>query len=170
MPGCEGRHTEGYENVNMDPRWESFEAFLADVGERPSAKYSLDRYPNGSGNYEFGNVRWATSRQQAQNRCNNVWLEHDGKRMVAADWARELGMHEGTISTRIRRGMTVAEALSKSFFRRRGESVTGHKLTEDDVRAIRLAVGRQADIAARFGVNRCVVSEIRSRKLWAHVE
>ena len=43
-------------------------AFLTDVGLRPSPEYSVDRYPNNNGNYEPGNVRWATDLEQNRNR------------------------------------------------------------------------------------------------------
>jgi hypothetical protein len=46
----------------------SFEQFLAAVGRRPSTEYSLDRFPNNNGNYEPGNVRWATQSEQVANR------------------------------------------------------------------------------------------------------
>lgn len=48
-------------------RWNSFENFLADMGERPSLKHSIDRYPNNDGNYEPSNCRWATQKEQCQN-------------------------------------------------------------------------------------------------------
>jgi hypothetical protein len=48
-------------------RWDDFENFLADMGERPDGK-TLDRYPDGDGNYEPGNCRWATHKEQAANR------------------------------------------------------------------------------------------------------
>jgi len=57
--------------------FETFEEFLSEVGVKPEPKnqYSLDRYPNNDGNYEKGNVRWATKSQQVRNqRCDNCQL------------------------------------------------------------------------------------------------
>lgn len=52
--------------VKVCERWSSFENFLADMGEAPKG-LSLDRYPDNNGNYEPGNCRWATAREQTLN-------------------------------------------------------------------------------------------------------
>jgi hypothetical protein len=44
------------------------------------------------------------------------------------------------------------------------------KLTETDVRAIRIAAGTQNEIAARFGVTRGLIAQIRLGKIWKHVK
>lgn len=59
----------GGRGIGVCNEWrESYVAFLAYVGRRPSPRHSLDRYPNVNGNYEPGNVRWATRIEQARNK------------------------------------------------------------------------------------------------------
>lgn len=59
----------GGRGVKICERWTiSFAHFIEDVGERPSLKHTLDRFPNKKGNYEPGNVRWATVKQQNENK------------------------------------------------------------------------------------------------------
>jgi hypothetical protein len=63
----------GGRGIHVDPAWENdFEAFYDHVGPKPSDEHSLDRFPNMNGNYEPGNVRWATKREQNLNRRPTV--------------------------------------------------------------------------------------------------
>lgn len=71
---CLNQNRDQYEDyggrgIEVCARWlHSFENFLADIGRRPSPKHTLDRYPDNDGNYEPGNVRWATRSEQSRNR------------------------------------------------------------------------------------------------------
>lgn len=102
----------GGRGVTVCSRWrESFEAFLADMGARPDGM-TLDRFPDKGGNYEPGNVRWATPSEQGSNKRNNNILEYDGQSLTISEWARKIGITHQAIRQRLRRGLSVAEALS----------------------------------------------------------
>jgi hypothetical protein len=58
-------------------RFNSFEEFLTEIGKRPSSLHSIDRIDN-DGHYEKGNVRWATTKEQAANRRTEERAVLDG--------------------------------------------------------------------------------------------
>lgn len=98
-----------YEHVAIDPRWDSFDAFLADMGPMPADKPTIDRIDNAKG-YEPGNCRWASTTEQNRNKTSNVNLTYRGRTMTVAEWAREIGMSHSGLNDRLDK-MTVEEAL-----------------------------------------------------------
>jgi hypothetical protein len=116
---CNNASSYGFEHYggrggSVCKEWaESFETFLRDMGRRPSELHSLDRIdPNG--NYSKENCRWATHRQQANNKRTNRWITIDGVSRTLADWSRESGLSESCIRGRARRGITGTALITKS--------------------------------------------------------
>jgi hypothetical protein len=102
----------GGRGIQVCERWNRFENFYADVGQRPSPKHSIDRFPDNDGNYEPGNVRWATGIEQASNTRATVLWELNGESLTAAEWARRHGMNRRTLYKRLREGFSIQDALS----------------------------------------------------------
>lgn len=104
----------GGRGIKMCDRWlENFSNFLEDMGLRPSPKHSLDRYPDMNGNYTPENCRWATKKEQSDNRRNNVWIVHEGIRMTLQDWSNELGMFSSNLKVSIDRGVSFAKTINR---------------------------------------------------------
>jgi len=93
---CNNPRAVGYRNwggrgITVCERWAVYENFLADMGERPSLRHSIDRIDN-DGNYEPGNCRWATQEQQKNNRRNTVFVVDNGERKPLATYVAERGL------------------------------------------------------------------------------
>ena len=101
----------GGRGIKVCDRWRySFQLFLKDMGPPPSG-HSIDRMDNNK-DYAPGNCRWATPKQQANNRRDNVFLTFKGKTQTISQWSEELGVNRGMISQRIQRyGWSVDRTL-----------------------------------------------------------
>jgi hypothetical protein len=102
-PSYTGFHKYGGAGITVFPAWigpEGFARFCEHIGPRPSLGHQIDRIDS-FGNYEPGNVRWATTREQARNRRSNLFIEYDGRTMCAADWASELGITRQSFQKRL---------------------------------------------------------------------
>ena len=111
-PNATGYHNYGGRGIKVCDRWlNSFENFLADMGKRPSLKHSLDRHPNNNGDYELSNCRWATKEQQNRGVRTNLWLEHNGLKMVVEDWRIRWNLCKNIIQGHLNRGKTFAEVF-----------------------------------------------------------
>ena len=81
------RHYGG-RGIRVCERWQRFENFLADVGERPDGM-SIDRI-DVDGDYEPGNCKWATRAEQSRNKRGTKLYTYNGKTMCMADWIKEI--------------------------------------------------------------------------------
>lgn len=100
----------GGRGIRVCERWKKFESFLADMGE-PPAGMTLDRYPDNDGNYEPANCRWATAKEQANNKQSSNPIVIDGVTRPITEWISLLGVNRSTIYRRIHRGMDARSAL-----------------------------------------------------------
>ena len=99
----------GGRGIKVCDRWDDFAAFLEDVGLRP-AGHSLDRI-NVDGDYEPGNVRWATQQQQIENTRVVRMVTLNGKTQSVAAWTREMGLSLGQVQSREKAGWSTADAI-----------------------------------------------------------
>jgi hypothetical protein len=93
-----------YKGVKICDRWLGFDGFInfrSDMGPRPSKSHSLDRFPVSDGDYEPGNCRWATAKQQRDNQKGVEIYTLDGRTLPRHDWARVLGISSNGLRWRI---------------------------------------------------------------------
>ena len=114
----------GGRGITVCERWRnSFEAFLEDMGEMSDKNMSIDRFPDKNGNYEQGNCRWATDKEQALNRRGNVRLTFYGKEMSLQAWASISHVKPNVIIQRLRLGWPEKDAVWTVT--RKGQVFTG---------------------------------------------
>jgi hypothetical protein len=103
----------GGRGITCDPTWASFEAFLRDMGPKPSPQHSLGRIDN-DGPYSPSNCRWESPYEQGANKRNNHRIGFRGKELIGPAWAREVGINPNTLKSRLNQmGWTAEDALSK---------------------------------------------------------
>lgn len=90
----------GGRGITVDPAWRLYSQFLADMGERPKG-LTLERKDNNKG-YSKTNCKWATWKEQQNNRRSTVMLTHNGKTQSVTQWAEELGWDRQMLFQRIR--------------------------------------------------------------------
>jgi hypothetical protein len=102
----------GGRGIRISDEWlgeHGFENFIAHVGPQPTSAHEIDRI-NNDGNYEPGNVRWATRVQQSRNRRTNHMLTAFGKTQTMIEWATESGIDGRTLRHRLET-MSAEDAL-----------------------------------------------------------
>lgn len=100
---------EHYKSFVPCSRWEKFENFLIDMGERPAGK-TLDRIDNNKG-YSPENCRWADAYVQQGNTKRNIFLVIDGERLCLKAACRKVGVPYGLAKNRVHIGWTPEKAV-----------------------------------------------------------
>ena len=104
----------GGRGITVCDRWkDSFEAFIEDMGLRPPGM-TLDRIDNNAP-YSPKNCRWATKRQQGRNQRTNVRYDVFGKSLTLPEAAERYGIATETIRSRLNRGWTIEDAVTKTL-------------------------------------------------------
>jgi hypothetical protein len=121
-PSTKHYHRYGGRGITMHPAWaDDFALFAKDVGEPPTPDMTFDRIDNAKG-YEPGNTRWATRKEQANNRESNVRYTYDGVTKTLSEWATHLGCKYGLLTSRWKSGLRGYDLLAPPKFQR-GEPV-----------------------------------------------
>jgi hypothetical protein len=93
-------------------RWaNSFAAFYEDMGPKPTPKHTLDRIKGNKGYYK-SNCRWATMKEQSRNMSRNRYVKYRGSKRLLIELAEEYGMRSEVVTSRLRIGWSLNEALS----------------------------------------------------------
>lgn len=113
---CNNKNSSGYKyygakGIKLCDRWESFENFLADMGDRPSRQHSIDRI-DPRGDYTPSNCRWLLKNRQNNNRsCVHV-VEYKGVEYEGfEDLAKVCGIHENTLYKRYKAGWPIEKIV-----------------------------------------------------------
>lgn len=109
-PNCSQYKDYGGRGITVCERWRVPANFFEDMGDKPSPHHTLDRIEN-SGNYEPGNCRWATRKEQNNNTRRNRQVTVRGKRMTVTEAAERFGADIYDIRRRLLAGGTIEEAL-----------------------------------------------------------
>ncbi len=114
---CYNPKSDSYANywgrgISVCQSWrESFDCFYLDMGARPNGT-SIDRIDN-DGNYEPKNCRWATPREQCNNKRTNVKITERGTTYTIAEWARLLNRSTMQIQTALLAGRSIIEPIKR---------------------------------------------------------
>lgn len=110
---CDSYQYYGGRGIKMCEKWvNDFQSFLDCIGRKNHPSDSIDRFPDVNGNYEPGNVRWATPKEQARNKRNNFLVTLNGITKCSAEWEEITGIKSATIRARKAMGWSDEKALT----------------------------------------------------------
>jgi hypothetical protein len=105
----------GGRGIKMHPDWKSsYRAFAMAVGPRPSLAHSIDRIDTNK-DYEPGNIKWSTNKEQSNNKRTNVWLQWKGQSITLMQVAEIEQVNYNQLHILLRkRNLSIEEAVTKA--------------------------------------------------------
>lgn len=112
-PNSEGYSAYGGRGIKMCAEWRNdFLQFQKDMGDKPTVHHTVERLDN-NGNYEASNCRWATQKEQGNNRSNNRHLTYLNETKTLTQWSEQFGIIPRTLTSRIDTlGWSVEKAIT----------------------------------------------------------
>lgn len=158
-PNVQSYPRYGGRGIKVCGRWkDSFTNFLADMGEPPSPKHSLDRI-NGNGDYEPANCRWATALTQSRNRSISAIYTIGGETKNLSAWCAHFRTNSNIVTARLLRGWSITEALSKP-----ARTPISNTPAAKEIIRLRTAGKTYTEIERQVGVGRSTAHRIASQR------
>lgn len=101
----------GARGITVCPEWASYETFIADMGERPSAEYSLDRLDN-NGPYHPDNCQWRTRSEQQKNKSSTRLFSNGIFMGTLVECADHIGIGKQLASWRMKNWNTFQKGVT----------------------------------------------------------
>jgi len=104
----------GGRGITICERWQRFELFLADMGNKPTSLHTIERINNDAG-YMPGNCKWATRAEQSQNKRGNIRVMYENEEVCLSEAARRSSISLNTLSKRINRGWPESRLFTRKL-------------------------------------------------------
>ena len=105
-----GHRMYGGRGISVCKEWHDFRNFFKDMGKRPPGM-SLERI-NNDGNYEPDNCKWASLKEQANNKTSNRLISFYGTTKTISEWCDCLNIAYGTLHNRLILGWSIRKTLT----------------------------------------------------------
>lgn len=153
-PKSQRFYTHGARGITVCDEWkDSFDTFIKDMGEKPTG-LTLDRIDN-DGNYCPLNCRWATPKEQANNRSNNISITFNNETKTVSEWSIALGISHSALMKRLcnwslEDSLTLTKQSLDSIPLEKQEEILKH-MVENNL--------SQTEVAKLYGISQAAVSK-----------
>ena len=110
-PNSRGYHNYGGRGITVSPEWDDFTVFYRDIGARPTPDHQIDRI-DVNGNYCKENTRWATPKENSNNKRTNRLLTFNGETKTMEEWVEATGLTRAVIKGRLKYGWSLEKIFT----------------------------------------------------------